>query len=496
MGGYQELKQHFGTIGTLAEIDAILSWDTEAIMPHGAQNARVEHAAMLQAQLHLLTTDPRIPAWLDEAESQDLLPNDRVNLRWMHRRWVRATALDTHQIQAMSKARSKCSMVWRAARKNNDFQRVVPYLEDVLSQVRTQADILADVLDCSPYDALIDRFDPDATEQQITGLFQQLEAFLPSMTEAILARQAEDPAPIALDHPIDVDQQKKIAQQLMRTLGFDFERGRLDESAHPFCGGIPDDVRITTHYDSNNPFFGLLGVVHETGHALYEQGLPAKWHRQPVGVARSMTIHESQSLLYEMQLAASPEFLRILAPLLQRAAGSDHDAWSAHNLGRLATRVARGPIRIQADEVTYPAHIVLRFQLEKALLSGDLHVKDLPGAWNEGMLRLVGTTPSNDAEGVLQDIHWYEGHFGYFPTYTLGALAAAQLFESANRDTNVQLGIAQGNFLPLREWLHTHIHQHAALLDGDTLIRRATGAPLGVDAFQRHLERRYLLKTE
>lgn len=492
MGAYQELKQHFGTIGTLAEIDAILSWDTEAIMPHGAQHARVEHAAMLQAQLHQLTSDPRIPEWLENAQDQELLPNDRVNLQWMRRRWVRATALKTDQIKAMSKARSKCSMVWRAARKNNDFQRVVPYLEDLLSHVRNQAHILADVLERSPYDALIDRFDPDASEQQITGLFDQLAAFLPSMTEAILARQAEEPPPLALDHPIDQHQQKKIAQELMRILGFDFERGRLDESAHPFCGGIPDDVRITTNYDPDNPFFGLLGVVHETGHALYEQGLPAKWHRQPVGVARSMTIHESQSLLYEMQLAASPAFLSILAPLLQLAAGSDHDAWSAHNLERLATRVARGPIRIQADEVTYPAHIVLRFQLEKALLHQELRVKDLPEAWNEGMRRLVGITPANDTEGVLQDIHWYEGHFGYFPTYTLGALAAAQLFESANDDHDVKTGIAQGNFLPLRNWLHTHIHQHAALIDSNTLIERATGAPLGVDAFRRHLERRYL----
>ena len=218
----------------------------------------------------------------------------------------------------------------------------------------------------------------------------------------------------------------------MAQMGFDFERGRLDESAHPFCGGVPDDIRLTARYEAADVTSGLMAILHETGHALYNAGLPRVWRHQPVGEARGYAVHESQSLLVEMQVCRSPAFLHYLAPLLAETFGRDDPALSADNLYRRAIHVERGFIRVDADEVTYPLHVILRYRLEKALLEGDLEVADLPGAWNEGMRELLGLTPPDDRVGCLQDIHWSVGAIGYFPCYTLGALMAAQLFEAAS----------------------------------------------------------------
>ena len=492
MGAYRELKQHFGTIGTLAEIDALLSWDMEAKMPLGAQEARAEQMALMDTHIHALTRDPRVEAWLDRAADENLDAHDAENLQQMRRRWLHANAVSDELVDAFSRARSKCSMVWRAAREDDDFDRVAPYLHTLMELVREQAEARADALDCSPYDALIEHYDPDADEASIHVLFDELASFLPSLTEEILELQAHQDAPLALPGRVDARLQRVAAKRLMELLGFDFERGRLDESIHPFCGGSPDDVRITTHYDERDVFSGLLGVVHETGHALYEQGLPISWRRQPGGAARSMSLHESQSLLYEMQLASGAPFLRTLAPILHEAFGVDGPAWSAGNLHALATRVRPGLIRIRADEVTYPAHVVLRFRLERALVSGDLRVRELPDAWRAGMKQLLGVEPETDTDGVMQDIHWFEGLVGYFPTYTLGALGAAQLYEAALAQPDIAEGIERGDLLPLNAWLRHHIYQHGSLRDGRTIIQQATRAPLGVDAFRRHLERRYL----
>ncbi len=279
----------------------------------------------------------------------------------------------------------------------------------------------------------------------------------------------------------------------MKQLGFDFDHGRLDVSLHPFCGGTPDDVRITTRYEEGDFRGALMGVLHETGHALYERGLPEAWRRQPVGEARGMAVHESQSLLVEMQACRSREFSEYIAPVLRDAFGVSGPEWSADNIYRLNTRVRRGFIRVDADEVTYPAHVILRYRLERALIAGDLVLADLPAAWSEGMRELVGIVPPDDRQGCLQDIHWYDGLFGYFPTYTLGAMIAAQLFHAAKRsDSMILPGIAVGNFAPLLAWLRTNIHSRGSLLSASELITAATGKTLDAAIFERHLTARYL----
>lgn len=279
----------------------------------------------------------------------------------------------------------------------------------------------------------------------------------------------------------------------MERLGFDFNHGRLDVSLHPFCGGTSDDVRITTRYDEADFTSALMGVLHETGHALYERGLPKNWRGQPVGQARGMAVHESQSLLVEMQVCRSREFLAFAAPIMRNVLVGRGPAWDVDNLSRLYTRVEPGFIRVDADEVTYPAHVILRYKLERTMIAGDMEPADLPAAWNEGMQRLLGLTPPDDRLGCLQDIHWYDGAWGYFPTYTLGAMTAAQFFDAAVRaDPDIKTGIASGNFLPLIGWLRDNIHGKGSLLSSQDLLVAATGSPLDPEIFKTHLKQRYL----
>jgi len=279
----------------------------------------------------------------------------------------------------------------------------------------------------------------------------------------------------------------------MEALGFDFSRGRLDVSLHPFCGGTSDDVRITTRYEEDDFTSALMGVLHETGHALYELGLPKDWRYQPVGAAMGMSFHESQSLLIEMQACRSFEFLEYAEPLIKDTFQGVGPEWEIDNLYRLYTHVEKDFIRVDADEVTYPAHVILRYRLEKALVIGDLDPAELPGAWNEGIEQLLGITPENDRLGCLQDIHWYDGAIGYFPTYTLGAMTAAQLYDAALRaNSDIPSQIAQGNFNPLLTWLRDNIHSQGSRWSGDELLTHATGEPLNADIFKRHLRKRYL----
>jgi carboxypeptidase Taq len=279
----------------------------------------------------------------------------------------------------------------------------------------------------------------------------------------------------------------------MQAVGFDFRHGRLDESHHPFCGGVPDDVRLTTRYEADDFMPGIMGVLHETGHALYDQGLPPEWRHQPVGEARGMSIHESQSLIIEMQACRSREFIAFAAPLMREAFGGTGPAWEPDNIHAHYIHVERSLIRVDADEVTYPAHVILRYRLERALIAGDMTLADLPVAWHDGMRELLGLAPPNDALGCLQDLHWYAGSWGYFPTYTLGAMSAAQLFQAARRAVpEMPAALSRGDFRPLLGWLRTHVHGKGSFLSTLDLLAKATGRPLDPRAFEAHLEERYL----
>ncbi len=409
----------------------------------------------------------------------------------MKRTHAHAAAVPGDLVVAESRATSKAEMAWREARATNDFALLRPHLEAVLAAERAIAQAKGAALGLVPYDALLDQFDPGLRQSFVDPLFDRLCAELPGLLAAAREAQAAAaaPAPPAGSYPVAA--QHALGERLMRAIGFDFERGRLDVSLHPFCGGATSDVRITTRYQENDFSRALMGVLHETGHAMYEQGRPRAWLAQPVGDARGMVLHESQSLLIEMQACRTPEFLGFLAPLAREAFGPDTP--DADALHRLYTRVEPGFIRVDSDEMTYPAHILLRTDLERAMIDGSLAVADLPGAFDEGMKRLLGLDVPDDAHGCLQDIHWPSGAWGYFPTYTLGAIAAAQLFEAAcGADAGIVPGLARGDFSRLVAWLRANVHGKGSLLETDALIAEATGRPLGLESYLAHLDRRYV----
>lgn len=495
---YASLEARFARINALAEAEGMLHWDLATMMPKGGAGSRADQLAVLRALRHGLLTAPEVGDLLDKARTEGADAGEdglwrQANLREMRRLWRHATALSEAQVEALSRAVSACEATWRDARADSDFAAVEGKLETVLALVRETAAAKAQALGLSLYDALLDEYEPDGRSEEIDRVFADLAAFLPGFLEEVLEHQRREPPVLIPEGPFPIDRQRALAVRLMERLGFDFDHGRLDVSLHPFCGGTPDDVRITTRYDEADFTSALMGVLHETGHALYERGLPERWRRQPVGQARGMSVHESQSLLVEMQVCRSRPFLSFAAPLLREAFEAEGPAWVADNLYRLYTRVEPGFIRVDADEVTYPAHVILRYRLERAMVSGDLAVCDLPAAWNEGHEKLLGIVPPDDRRGCLQDIHWYDGAWGYFPTYTLGAMTAAQLFAAASTaDPAIEPGIAGGDFAPLLAWLRANVHGKGSLVSSRALLEEATGKGLDASVFKAHLRRRYL----
>lgn len=492
---YPELEARFRRLGVVEEAIAMLHWDAAAMMPPGGAAARAEQLATLRVMAHQLLSASEIGDLLAaaEGEANSLDHWERANLREMRRRWRHAAAVPEDLVEALSRARSESETVWREARPAGDFAAALPGLERVLGLTREIAAAKADAFGTSPYEALLAQYEPGGSVALIDRLFDEIAHFLPGLLDAVLARQAARPSPAAPCGPFPVALQRRAAMALMEAIGFDFAHGRLDESAHPFCGGTSDDVRLTTRYDEADYSTALMGTLHETGHALYKRGLPARWRRQPVGAARGMAVHESQSLLLEMQVCRSRAFAGFAAPLLREIFGGEPAAWEPEALYRRQTLVRPGPIRVDADEVTYPAHVILRYRLERAMIAGDLKPRDLPHAFNDGLRELIGIAPRTDREGALQDIHWYEGLWGYFPTYTLGALIAAQLFAAARAAIpGLAEGIGRGEFAPLFDWLRHNVHARGSLLSTAELVEAATGAPLGTAAFERHLRERYL----
>jgi carboxypeptidase Taq len=492
MPAYQALEARFRRLSDIRGALAVLHWDRHTMMPSGGNAVRADQVATLQQIAHELLISAETGALLDQAsaDAAGLDPWQTANLREIRRAYAHATALAPELVAAQARATARAEMIWREARARSDFAMLRPALEEVFRLAREEAAAKAQALGLAPYDALLDGYEPGLTGAAIDSLLDPLAERLPDLLEQVLTRQRE---PLPTPGPFSAAGQKELGLRLMRALGFDFEHGRLDESAHPFCGGVPDDVRMAARYDENDAASGLMAILHETGHALYNAGLPKAWRGQPVGRPLGMVAHESQSLLLEMQVCRSRAFLGYLAPLLRETFGRDGEAFAPDNLYRQAIRVARGFIRVDADEVTYPLHVILRYRLEKALLADDLQLADLPAAWNEGMRELLGITPPDDRLGCLQDIHWPGGAIAYFPCYTLGALMAAQLFQAIQDAVPEALfGIADGEFRPLLGWLRANIHEQGSLHATQELLTRATGRPLELQPFLDHLRRRYL----
>ncbi|MBB2486157.1 carboxypeptidase M32 [Mitsuaria sp. WAJ17] len=489
---YETLCARHVRMYRLSHLHSIASWDQSANMPSKGNEARSLALAEMGGLLHQLATEPELQRLLEAASQEDLDEVERANLREMQRAWRASNALPQSLVEAKSLANSRCEHAWRSQRPANDWAGYAENLREVVRLAREEARCLSAVTGLAPYDALMDQYEPGMRSVEVDRVFGDLRQWLPGLIRDVLAKQSREgvtrPVP-----PFSQAAQKALGHDAMQLMGFDFEAGRLDESAHPFCGGVPEDVRMTTRYREDDFLPSLMGTIHETGHGRYEQNLRRDWLGLPIANARSMGLHESQSLSFEMQLGSHPGFAGLLRPLLLKHLG-DQPAFEGGNLHRLLTRVKPGYIRVDADEVTYPAHVILRYEIERPLIDGQIEVDDIPALWDAKMQELLGLdTRGNFTDGPMQDVHWGAGLFGYFPCYTLGAMYAAQFFAAMRRETpDLDARIARGELGLVFDWLRSRIWNEGSRWETPELVRRASGEPLNPAHFQAHLRARYL----
>lgn len=478
-------------LNTARAVEALLDWDQETLMPPRGAEDRAAQISLLAGIIHERLTSPELGEALERLERDGVADSFEaaVVVRELRREYERATRLPRELVRELARVCTLAKGVWAEARRESDFARFAPHLRRIMALKRESADCIGWTTE--PYDALLDEFEPGARAAEIATLFQSVQADLLALLERIRgARRRPDLS--VLERPYDAGALDRVVRAIAAALGYDFSAGRLDVSAHPFCTSFsPRDVRITTRYTEklvSNPIFS---VIHEVGHALYEQGFEPQHAYTPLAAAVSLGIHESQSRLWENLVGRSRPFWEHFYP--QLCAALPHLADVSLDDWHFAINDVRPSlIRVDADEVTYNLHILLRFDLERRLIRGELDVDDVPAAWNARMKELLGISPSTDAEGCLQDIHWSSGLVGYFPTYALGNLYAAQFFEAARRDLpDLERQFAAGRFLPLREWLREKIHRHGRSYRAAELVQRVTGRPLSKEPFVAHLTSKF-----
>ncbi|HEX2011878.1 MAG TPA: carboxypeptidase M32 [Roseateles sp.] len=490
---YDDLCRRHQRMHRLAHLQSIASWDQAANMPAKGNEARSLALAEMGGLLHQLATEPAWKPLLEAAEGESLDELQRANLREMRRAWRTSNALPQSLVEAKSLANSRCEHAWRSQRPANDWAGYLENLREVVRLSREEARLLAEDGGLSKYDALMDQYEPGMRGAEVERVFGDLRGWLPGLIRQVQERQLQE-AVLVPEGRFPAAAQRALGLDAMKLMGFDFEAGRLDESTHPFCGGVPEDVRMTTRYREDSFLPSLTGTIHETGHGRYEQNLPRAWMGLPVARARSMGLHESQSLSFEMQLGSHPAFAGLLSPLVVKHLG-EQPAFAAQNLNRLMNRVVPGHIRVDADEVTYPAHVILRFEIERALIEGEIECEDIPALWDAKMMELLGIdTRGNFKDGAMQDVHWGAGLFGYFPCYTLGAMYAAQWFAAMRRAMpDLDARITAGELGAVFDWLNTHIWSQGSRWETPELVRRASGeAALNPAHFKAHLQGRYL----
>jgi carboxypeptidase Taq len=489
---YDALAAHYARLHNFAHLGSIVSWDRAANMPPKGNQARAAAMSELAALMHRLRTEPALGERIARAEQEPLSEDQRANLREIRRDWHLATALPESLVEKRQLASAHCEHAWRTQRPANDWAGFLENWRPVVAIAREEAALLSQTTGLSKYDALMDRFEPGMTSAQVDRVFGAVRQWLPGLIDRVVERQSRDVL-IAPQGPFPVAAQEALCRRVVALLGFDFSGGTLSTSTHPFCGGVPEDVRMTTRFREDDFLPALMGTVHETGHGRYEQNRPREWLGQPVSESRSMAIHESQSLTFEMQLGSHPGFAKVIAPLLVEAFG-DQPAFEPVNLWKLMTRVKRGLIRVDADEVTYPAHVILRYEIERPLIEGEIAPEDVPALWDAKMAELLHLdTRGNFKDGPLQDVHWPEALFGYFPCYTLGAMYASQWGAAMRRaEPDLDARISSGDFAPIFDWLRTNIWSQGSRWTTDELSVRASGEVLNPAHFKAHLERRYL----
>jgi len=484
---YERMAAHLRRCADLSAGLRLLEWDQETYMPPGAANSRARQIGALSAIVHEQQTNAEFLDLVDELATMTLDEGPAADVRETQWQLRRERALDTELVRERAEMRAQARSAWIVARADNDFAALAPHLDSLVAMERR----IAQTIDASrdPYEVLLEGYEPGLSLTALESIFAAFGKGLQPLVERIESCRAGRPYPHSpLRGDFDPRLQHGFNREVVARIGFDFDCGRIDESAHPFSTSIGNDVRLTTRYDQHDLGYALYSSLHEAGHGLYEQGLDPQLLGLPRGSACSLGVHESQSRLWENLVGRSAAFCAYLLPHA-RAVFPSLESVALDALLLEANRIEPSLIRTEADELTYNLHILVRFDLERALISGNLAVADLPGAWKEQMQRRLGIAPLDDRQGVLQDVHWSAGEFGYFPTYTLGNIYAAQLFEAARRDLgDIDAAIHAGEFAPLLAWLRHAVHQHGQRYRAAELIERASGEAATPAALLRHLE--------
>ena len=500
MEAYEELLARLKDIDLISQIGGLISWDQEVLMPPKAAVLRAEQLAWISKTGHEKLTDQRIGVLISQLESENGLDDvEMANVRLARESYDRATKLPTEFVEEMAKHRSRAQISWTEARASDDFSIFRDDLAKAVELARAKADYLG--YDALRYDALLDLYETGLTVERVDPLFAGLRENVAPLIRAVMDRGRRPDISWIENNSWPQEAQEKLSHSVAEAIGFDFGAGRRDASTHPFCGGPnPDDVRWTTRYNESDPFGSLYGSMHETGHGTYEQGRRRDLDFQPAGQANGLGVHESQSRLWENQVGRSREFCEWALPLWKECFPENMEGVGVEELWQAVNLVEPSLIRVEADEATYNLHIMIRYEIEKMLIGGDLEVDDLPDAWDEMYEEFLGIRAPNRALGVLQDIHWSMGAFGYFPPYTLGNLYAAQLLEAARDDLpDHDSQIKRGDFQPLLDWMRSKVHNRGSILMPAELIEEATGDSPSPDAFVRYLgskiERLYGVKA-
>ncbi len=493
---YQKLVTLSKHTRILQGVVALLDWDQETYMPPGSASIRAEQLKTMAGLIHREKTGRKFSQALSrlidlstgEIKSDTLSPSQMAALREWRRDYLHDTALPATFVEEFAQLTSQSILVWRTAKKENRFQSFAPFLDRIVALCRKKADLLG--YQDHPYDALLDEYEPDIKTKEVSQLFASLRETLKPLIKKLSESQVEDHF---LFGTWSEEKQLQFGKKLLEAMGYDETMGRVDFSSHPFSSAShPTDSRITTRLHPTSLMSHFFILLHEGGHALYEMGLPQEEYGTPLGEARSLGVHESQSRWWETRIGLSRPFWEYFFPLLKETFKRPLEAVTFEAFYLAINKVSPSFIRVEADEVTYPLHVILRFELEKALIEGSLTVREIPEAWNAKMEEYLGILPPTDAEGCLQDIHWSMGSFGYFPTYTLGNLYAAHLFEGFSHDhPDWEAQVRAGEFGFIRLWLHEKIYRHGKRYPTQELLHLATGHPFSAEPYSHYLRKKY-----
>ncbi|OYR55234.1 carboxypeptidase M32 [Halorubrum halodurans] len=481
-----ERAKRWNAVGSAA---GVLGWDQQVMMPEGGTPARSKQLSALSSVRHDMLTDDETAARLAELADADLTDEQSAVVREIRREHERADAVPVDLVERISEASSEALAAWEEARAEDDFEAFAPHLERQVELKREYAEHVDP--DRDPYEVLFEEYEPCLSIDRAEAILEELREALVPMIDAIRASD-RDLAVDTFEGSFPTDDQEALARDALELVGYDFDRGRLDVSSHPFTSGNQFDCRVTTRFDESDPLAAVGSTIHEFGHAQYNLGLPQEHWGTPLGESRDLSVHESQSRLWENHVGRSRAFWERFLPTFQDRFPDTADATVEDAYEAVNQVYEDNLIRVEADELTYHLHIVVRFEIERDLVRGDLAVEDVPEAWNDKYEEYLGIRPETDAEGCLQDIHWSHGNFGYFPTYSLGSVMAAQLYAAAEDGIDdLEGSIADGDFDPLHEWLSENVHRHGSRYETNELVRRATGEEFSADAFLAYVEGKY-----